>query len=176
MRKKNIISSLAFILIGIWYSYLTYWLPTRTIPNTPGPSFFPWVIVICFLTLSILLLCKNFFDKNKKTDKSRISYSTLKKVFVSRIFGLKSFEDIVELAKDFFEKKVFTLLLMMLTYIALLPFTGFLLTTPFFFAGFMFLTSEKRFLYIIVFSISIPFSIFYLFQNVFSIFLPNWSF
>ncbi len=176
MRKKNIISSLAFILIGIWFSYLTYWLPTRTIPNTPGPSFFPWVIVICFLSLSILLLCKNFFDKNDKKEKSSISYSILKKVFVDRILGLKSFEDIVELAKDFFEKKVLILALIMLTYIALLPFTGFLLTTPFFFASFMYLTSEKRFLYIAFFSISIPFSIFYLFQNVFSILLPNWSF
>tara|TARA_B100000686_G_scaffold181378_2_gene188375 strand:- start:10570 stop:11004 length:435 start_codon:yes stop_codon:yes gene_type:complete len=144
MRKKNLISSIVFLIVGIVYSYLTYWLPIRTLPNTPGPSFFPWVIAICFLILSILLLCQNFFYKKKNEDN-----------------------------KEIFGKKVFTLILLMFFYILLLPFTGFLLITPFFFAGFMYLTSEKRFFYISFFSLSIPFFIFYLFQNIFSIYLPN---
>lgn len=145
MRKKNLISSIAFLLIGVLYSYFTYWLPIRTLPHTPGPSFFPWVIAICFLSLSILLLCKSFIDKEEKEKKEEA------------IFG----------------KKILTLILLMLIYILLLPLTGFLLITPFFFASFMYLTSEKRFFYIASFSISIPFFIFYLFQNIFSIFLPN---
>tara|TARA_B100000470_G_C19460563_1_gene245679 strand:- start:9 stop:446 length:438 start_codon:yes stop_codon:yes gene_type:complete len=145
MRKKNLISSIAFLLIGVSYTYFTYWLPIRTLPHTPGPSFFPWVIAICFLSLSILLLCKNFIDKEEKEEKEE-------KIFV---------------------KKVLVLILLMLIYISLLPFTGFLLITPFFFASFMYLTSEKRFFYITFFSISIPLFIFYLFQNVFSIFLPS---
>ena len=145
MRKKNLISSIAFLLIGVSYTYFTYWLPIRTLPHSPGPSFFPWVIAICFLSLSILLLCKNFIDKEEKEEKEE-------KIFV---------------------KKVLVLILLMLIYISLLPFTGFLLITPFFFASFMYLTSEKRFFYITFFSISIPLFIFYLFQNVFSIFLPS---
>ena len=145
MRKKNLISSIAFLLIGVLYSYFTYWLPIRTLPHTPGPSFFPWVVAICFLSLSILLLCKSFIDKEEKEKKEEA------------IFG----------------KKILTLILLMLIYISLLPLTGFLLITPFFFASFMYLTSEKRFFYIASFSISIPFFIFYLFQNIFSIFLPN---
>tara|TARA_Y100000590_G_C15676874_1_gene998377 strand:- start:382 stop:816 length:435 start_codon:yes stop_codon:yes gene_type:complete len=144
MRKKNLISSIAFLVVGIGYSYLTFWLPIRTLPNTPGPSFFPWVIAICFLILSILLLCKNLFYKNENE------------------------ED-----KEIFGEKIFTLILLMFFYILLLPITGFLFITPFFFAGFMYLTSEKRFFYISIFSVSIPFFIFYLFQNIFSIYLPN---
>ena len=145
MRKKNLISSIAFLLIGVWYSYFTYWLPIRTLPNTPGPSFFPWGIAVCFLGLSILLLFKNFITKKDKEEEEE------------EIFG----------------KKILALILLMFIYISLLPFTGFLLITPFFFASFMYLTSEKRFFYISFFSISIPLFIFYLFQNVFSIFLPN---
>jgi len=145
MRKKNLISSIAFLVIGICYSYLTFWIPIRTLPNTPGPSFFPWVIAICFFILSFLLLINNLITKKEEKEEK----------------------------KEIFEKKVFVLILLIFIYILLLPLTGFLFITPFFFAGFMFLASEKRFFYISIFSLSITLFIFYLFKNVFSIYLPN---
>ena len=71
MRKKNLISSIAFLVIGICYSYLTFWIPIRTLPNTPGPSFFPWVIAICFFILSFLLLINNLITKKEEKEEKK---------------------------------------------------------------------------------------------------------
>ena len=54
MRAKNIAGSLALIAFGIAYGFLTTGITERTLPNTPGPPFFPRILTVCLLTLSVV--------------------------------------------------------------------------------------------------------------------------
>ncbi len=56
MKTANIIIAIILIIFGCYYAYLTTGLPDRNLPNTLGGSFMPWVLVTCFLGLSILML------------------------------------------------------------------------------------------------------------------------
>jgi len=56
MRKRNLISAAVLIAFGIGYAVLAVQLPTRNIENATGPSFFPVVVVTCFLILAAALL------------------------------------------------------------------------------------------------------------------------
>ena len=61
MRRKNIIAAVAIILLTVVYATLTAQLPTRSLPDTPGPTFFPWVNIFLLLVLSISLLISSIF-------------------------------------------------------------------------------------------------------------------
>ena len=56
MRRKNIIAAVVLIACAILYGVLTANLPTRTLPKTPDPSFFPWINTVIILALSVWLL------------------------------------------------------------------------------------------------------------------------
>ena len=56
MRKRNLLSAIILIAIGTGYAALAQDLPTRNIENATGPSFFPLVVISCFLILSVALL------------------------------------------------------------------------------------------------------------------------
>jgi len=56
MRRKNIIAAVVLIVFAILYGVLTANLPVRTLPNTPDPSFFPWINTAVVLVLSVWLL------------------------------------------------------------------------------------------------------------------------
>jgi len=58
MRRKDIIAAAALIVCAILYGVLTANLPTRTLPNTPDPSFFPWINTVIILVLSAWLLVR----------------------------------------------------------------------------------------------------------------------
>ena len=44
------------LAIAVGYGYQTALLPARTLPNTPDPSFFPWINTILLGVLSFALL------------------------------------------------------------------------------------------------------------------------
>ena len=56
MGRRNVIAALVLLVLGATYAVLTTQLPDRTIPNTPGPSFFPWVVTGSLLVLAAGLL------------------------------------------------------------------------------------------------------------------------
>ena len=56
MRQRSVIAGLVLIAVGVGYGYLTSRLPVRTLPNTPNPSFFPWINTVLLLVLSAALL------------------------------------------------------------------------------------------------------------------------
>ena len=58
MRRKDIIAAVVLIACAILYGVLTAQLPTRTLPNTPDPSFFPWINTAIILALSVWLLAR----------------------------------------------------------------------------------------------------------------------
>ena len=153
MRRKNIIAAVAIILLTVVYATLTAQLPTRSLPDTPGPTFFPWVNIFLLLVLSISLL-------------------------ISSIFTIKT----VENSDEFHEgprktKSTVIAFISFILYLILLPSVGFVMATIPFFAAMMVLFSEKRFLQIIIGSITFTVFFYILFRYGFNIFLPtgNWQ-
>ena len=61
MRRRNIIAAVVLIVSALFYGGLTAQLPTRTLPNTPDPSFFPWINTAIILALSVLLLARTLW-------------------------------------------------------------------------------------------------------------------
>ena len=57
MAHRNVIAGATLIVFACWYAYLAGNLPSRDImPNTPGPAFFPTIIVSAVVILSVALL------------------------------------------------------------------------------------------------------------------------
>lgn len=146
MRSKNIYAALAFIVFGLWYGYLTSQLPERTLPDSPGISFFPWILTICLLVLSGGLLFQGL--RSGSTAPSLDSFAkTLKRPAAG--------------------------LALMAAYIAILPYLGFLIATPPLFGGLMWAVGERRLSWIIPFSVAIPFFLYFIFKNIFQVYLPT---
>ena len=148
MRTRNIASAVVLIAFGLWYAYLTSHLPERTLPNTPGPSFFPWVLTVSLLILSGALLLQGFLS----TDGAGASAETTKSL-----------------------TRPFTGILLFFVYLLILPYLGFLVVSPFFFAGLMWTAGERRPLWIVLSSIALPAFLYLLFGKLFQILLPSGS-
>ena len=145
MRAKNIGASVFMMAFAVLYGYLTTGLPERTLPNTPGPPFMPWILTICLFAVSAIW----FFGSFKISS------------------GLKELSE----KKEHLLLPVAALGLF-LAFLVMLPYLGYLAGGIPFFAGLMLVSGERRPLWIIFFSIAIPVVIFYLFREGFQILLP----
>ena len=146
MRRKHIAAALVLIAFGVWYGYQTSLLPVRTLPHTPSPSFFPWLLTCILLILALALLIQGFRDATPGAllapDRVQLMYPTAGLL----LFGL---------------------------YVVILPYVGFLLASLPFFAAFVLLAGERRVSWIIVPSLGIPLVLFLVFRYLFRIFLPR---
>ena len=146
MPKRNIVAALALMTFGLWYAYLTSNLIERTIPNVPGPSFFPWMLTISLLFFSGMLLVQGLRGLPTGTLPSTGSRKQKTRSGIG--------------------------LLLLQVYLGVLPYLGFLLSTPPLFCGLMWTAGERRPLFLIGFSLAIPLSLFMIFRHLFQIVLP----
>ncbi len=58
MALRNIVAAAALLALGVVYFYLATQLPERSLPNIPGPAFFPYLIAIVLIGLSVALLAQ----------------------------------------------------------------------------------------------------------------------
>lgn len=147
MARRNIIAGFALIAFGIWYVYLIGNLPERSImPNTPGPSFFPIIIVSAILLLSAALLVSGFLAL-------RLPEANKAKPISSRVatFAIGTF----------------------IAYLTVLPYAGFIIASILFFAALMYLYGSRNWLMIAGSSIIIPLVLYVLFRHGFQIILPR---
>lgn len=56
MARRNMIAAVALLALGIVYGYLAVQLPERSQSNIPGPAFFPYLITVVLIGLSVALL------------------------------------------------------------------------------------------------------------------------
>ena len=146
MGRRNVIAALALLVLGVAYAILTSELPSRTIPNTPGPSFFPWVLTGSLLVLAIGLLVQGIRLPNDG------SVSDVPEAGAPRrLIGLAWFA----------------------IYLAVLPTIGFLLATIPFFAGLMALYGGARAIWLAVASVAVPVFLYFAFRDGFQILLPR---
>lgn len=146
MRRKNILAGAVFLAFGTFYAEQTSQLTERTLPNTPGPSFFPWVLVVCFLALSLSLLIQGL--RMPKEEEPSLPVLTAPAVWGLILFG---------------------------AYLAILPYLGFLISTPPFFLGLMWLAGERRLLFLAGFSVATPIFVYGIFELGFQILLPAYA-
>jgi len=146
MRLKNIVAALVLIALGAGYGFLTTGLPTRSLPNAPDPSFFPWIITGSLLLLSAILLAQGLAAPHKARDNA-VPAPPLRAPTV--------------------------LLVAFAVYVALLSFAGFLVASVPFFAVFMVLYGERRWIAIGAASLVIPVILVLLFRHVLQVPLPT---
>ncbi|WP_258358720.1 tripartite tricarboxylate transporter TctB family protein [Moorella sulfitireducens (nom. illeg.)] len=79
-----------FLLLAAIWGYLTLQIPPTSIPGTPGPRFFPWLLVTGLVILSLVMLVGSLrqpadekqVDADAKKDIDWIGLGTLAMFFV----------------------------------------------------------------------------------------------
>ena len=146
MRKRNTISAIFLLALTIGYGVMTANLPTRAIEASTQPSFFPWVVTVCLLILSVLLLIQGLLPVVSTKTPSPINVKTW---------------------------KIFSGLISVVFYLVTLPHLGFIVANILLFAVLMLLYGEKRPLPLLSGSILVPIAIFLIFRDLFQIRLPS---
>lgn len=145
MRVAHIIISFALLAFSGFYAVLIAGLPDRDLPNTLGAAFVPWVLDGFLALLSLLLLAGALLSKH---DNARVS---LPKRDLWGIAGL---------------------LLLIIIYIQLMSYLGFILVSVCFLALLTWFSGSKNPLGIILFSVTTTAAVYLLFHNFFNIQLP----
>lgn len=147
MARRNTIAGLALMAFGVWYAYLIGNLPERSImPNTPGPSFFPIIIVSVVLLLSAALLATGIIGLRQRGNDADANSLKQPALLTVGVF---------------------------IVYLASLPYAGFIIASVLFFAAMMYLYGSRNWLMIAVSSTIIPTVLFVLFRYGFQIILPR---
>ncbi len=145
MRRRNIIAAAVLIACAVLYGALTAQLPTRTLPNTPDPSFFPWINTAIIIALSVLLLVRALWWPAPE----RTSIGTGQHQRAA--WALAAF----------------------VAYLAALPGLGFILATAPFFAVMMALFGERRPVWVGGGAVGATVLLYVLFRHGFGVFLPR---
>jgi len=151
MRRKNIVAAVVLIVCGLIYGYLAGGLPERSLPDTPGPSFFPWVVTAILLGLSAALL---FQALAMERGVAPAIEQTPMKARDDRRLALRA-------------------LGAFLAYIVLLPALGFIIATIPFFAVLMVLFGERRPFPVVAGALVMTAILYGVFRHGFGIFLPR---
>jgi len=146
MRARDVSAALVLIAFGVGYGYLTAGLPKRSLPNTPDPSFFPWIITTCLLVLAAALL-------------------------VQGLRARRSARDSADTAGNLRAPTVF--LTLFVVYVAVLPLTGFVIASVPFFAALVWLYGERRWGWICAYAVATPVILVLVFRHGLQIPLPT---
>ena len=145
MRRKNSIAAIVLIVFAASYGVLTAGLPVRTLPNTPDPSFFPWINMATILILSVWLLVRSL----RRPKETALDTDTAER------------------------NRIITALGVFVIYLAAMPTLGFILATLPFFAAMMVLFGERRPIYVGTGTIAVTAALYLLFRHGFGVFLPR---
>jgi putative tricarboxylic transport membrane protein len=145
MRLANIIISVSLLVFSGFYGVLIARLPDRDLPNTLGAAFMPWVLAGFLSFLSLLLLINSFSSEHEDTKVSLPSRD---------LFGIAG------------------LLALIVIYIALMNYLGFVLVSIVFLAVLTWFAGSRKPLGILIFSITTTIVVYLLFHKFFSVQLP----
>ncbi len=146
MRRANVYISILLMSFSCFYAYLTMTLPTRKIPHTLGIDFMPWVLTICLLFLSLLLLLKSLIFKREEE---------VVQISLKEVIGILS------------------LVILVIAYIEAWLYFGFVIITPLFMAGLIVISGSRKWREVIFFSIIISVAVYFLFYRLFGVPLPS---
>ena len=146
MASRDISAAIGLLVFSALYAWATFYIPDRTIPNTPGPSFFPFVIITVVGLLSLALLIKGVSGlRSGEGGEIQISVVRLPALTMGAFF----------------------------IYLVLLPWVGFLMSSVPFFAVLMVLYGSREPVKIVLWSLAAPTILFVVFTEAFQILLPR---
>lgn len=148
MHGRNLIAGLVLCAVAGTYAYLIGTIPDRSLPNTPGPTFMPWLIALAMGALSLALVVQGSMGLRSARGSDRSE----------AIEGL--------------DGKTIALLGAMVAYVIAIPLVGFLIASMIFFAVAMVLFGARNPIVVACASIVVPIALQFLFRNAFSIILP----
>jgi len=147
MRKRDVATAAVFLALGAAAAAMTAALPERSLPNTPGPAFFPWVATVAMLALACVLLARGLTAPPQAGDMEETSPAGT--------------------------APMLALLGAFVAYIALLPRLGFLLASAPFIAGLTVLYGERRPAVVALTAVAATAALYVAFRHVFQIILPQ---
>jgi len=147
MRTANIIISILLLLFNGFYAYLIWSLPSRDLPNTLGAAFVPWVLSVCLLFLTLVLLFGGLFGRGRRADAA--PHHSMKEL--SGIAGL---------------------LVLIFVYLQVMNYFGFIATSLAFLAILTLIAGARKVTEIALFSILTTAAVYFLFQYFFNVQLP----
>ncbi len=158
MGLRNIVGAAAILGFTLFYGGLATLLPKRSATDAPGPHFFPYLITLSIVVLSVMLLLQG-------------------------ARGMRDSSGLVDLAPrrpssnpDYSLGRAAAGLALTGCYFFALPAFGFFWTTPVFFAALMRVTGERRPRVLLGLATAVPLFLFFLFRDLFQLPLPRGSF
>jgi hypothetical protein len=148
MGRRNIIAAIVLLALGLAYGLLITGLPLRTLPNTPDPSFFPWINAAILLALAAALLVQGLFFTAGDEEQTE---------------GIPARRQL----------PVLWVLAAFVAYLIALPPLGFVVATVPFFAALMVAYGERRALWLGAGALGVPILLFVVFRYGFGVLLPR---
>ena len=147
MAHRNIVAGLSLLVFACWYAYLAGNLPERDVmPNTPGPAFFPTIIVASVLVLSLALVVSGWRGLQPEASAKMAEFASRDGAYAIGAF---------------------------LVYLAVLPYAGFIVASIPFFAVLMFLYGTRSPAVIGAVAVIMPLILYTVFRHGFQIVLPR---
>ncbi len=148
MVLRDVIAGIVLLLVAAGYALAIGTIPDRSLPNTPGPSFFPYLIAAALAVLSAALLIQGLVGLRAGSDETK----------AEKLIDVDGREAVA--------------LIWFAIYLAVLPYTGFKAATIPFFAGLMLLYGARSPVLVIAGSLAVPLALDAIFRHAFSILLP----
>lgn len=145
MATRDIIASIGLLIFSGLYAWATFYIPDRTIPNTPGPSFFPFVVITIVGLLSVALLAKGLAARMTTDEPATASSGTRSPILMLGAFAV---------------------------FLAVMPWAGFLMSSVVFFAVLMLLYGSRSPAKIVLWSLALPTALYLVFTEIFQVILP----
>ena len=143
---RNLAAGAVLLAVGIGYGLATAQLPDRTLPDTPGPAFFPWLIAIGLIGLSAALTVRGL-TAIRQRDGDVVGYRLPRRGWLALV-GFAA-------------------------YLLLVPYAGFVLASVPFCGGLAALYGERRPVIVLAAAILIPLMLFVVFSTGFQVLLPR---
>ena len=146
MGHRNLAAGIVLLAVGIGYGFATGQLPDRTLPDTPGPAFFPWLIAFGLVGLSAALIVQGLIGIRQRGERTS-GYRLPGRGWLA-LGGFAA-------------------------YLLLLPYAGFVLASVPFCGGLVVLYGERRAVIAVTAAILIPVLLFLVFSTGFQVLLPG---
>lgn len=146
MASRDIIAAVGLLIFSGLYVWATFHIPDRSIPNTPGPSFFPFVIISIVVALAMALLVKGIATLMVSEQRSTGSSNA---------------------------RSPFLMLGAFIVFLVCLPWVGFLIASVVFFAVLMVLYGSRSPIKIVLWSMALPTALYLVFTEIFQVILPT---
>lgn len=159
MKKSDAVIGVLLLALAVFYYLSTRDLPPPSVTEKLGAGFFPILLTITLVVLSILLLGSSFFSRKNQDGKAAIA-------------GGERLEEDAFTAEEISYPILLSTMGLSILYVALLNFSGYLLTTPLFIIALVRILGMKQWVNIIALAAVLTAALYLLFGWALGVPLP----